>query len=447
MAAIPSPSLITQAMVILEAAINLQRHLEQHGLPQPSFEVGGRKDWQDVVDHPEILKSRSTLIDASNMLLNLALGPMDILSSLDGPAISKVDVFRTLDALGVPEAVPLEGSISIGDLATKLGVNGKILGQQLRFAYLMGMFHEPQEGFVAHTSISAAMPPLSPWTRMRQGYLMSSGAWKIPDALRVWQDTAPPGHVQIPVSLADPQGRDFWRALQEDDPDNRGMEKFSSAMKALFAGHSGNSFTPFVRGFNWAALDDGLVVDVGGGNGHIETSILKEIPPGIKFLIQDLVANEGLAKETIKHHEAGSRVEFQVHDFFGPQPSQLRPKAYLLSRILHDWQDTDCVRILQNLIPAMAEHGTKLFVMERVLPDRIGDIPNHMEQLIRTQDLLMFTLFGGGERSLSQWDALFKKADARLKIAEMQYSPLSPFSYMEVVLIKDEGLTVNGDIE
>ncbi|KAI5861165.1 O-methyltransferase-domain-containing protein [Durotheca rogersii] len=391
MASIPTPSLVAQAAAILEAATSLQRQLEQHGLQQPSFEAGGRKDWHDAIEHPEVLRARSALIDASNLMLNMALGPMDILSSLVGPAVSKVDVFRTLDALGVSEAVPLDTPISIDDLAARVGANPRLLRQQLRFAYLMGIFYEPREGYVAHTSISAAIPSLSAWTRMRLGYLMSSGAWRIPEALRIWQDSPPPGHVQVPVSLADSKGRDFWSALQEEDPENRGMEKFSSAMKALFASHSGNSLGPFVTGFDWAGLGDGLVVDVGGGNGHIEVSILNAVPSGLNFVIQDQETNRGLAIENIRQHGAADRIQFQVHDFFHPQPPHLRPKAYLLSRILHDWQDGDCVRILRNLVPGMEEHAAQLFVMERVLPDRSGDIPNHMEQLIRTQDLLMFT--------------------------------------------------------
>ncbi|KAI1400583.1 O-methyltransferase-domain-containing protein [Hypoxylon fuscum] len=437
MATIPTPTLISQATAILGAATSLQKQLEQHGLQQPSFEANGRKDWQDASEHPEILKARSALIDASNLMLNLALGPVDTLCSLTGPAVSKIEALRTLDTLRVPEAVPHEGSISVEDLGAKLSVNSRLLRQQLRFAYLLGIFYEPRDGFVAHTSISAAMTSVSPWTQMRLSYLFNSGSWKIPDALRTWQDPAPPGHVQVPVSLADQQHQDFWKILQRD---NKGMEKFSSAMKALLASHLGNSAALFVKGFNWEALGGGQVIDIGGGSGHIEVNILKEIPSGVNFLIQDLATNEIPANETIKLHGAEDRIQFQAHDFFSPQPSELQPKAYLLSRVLHDWQDTDCVRIVRNLIPAMTKYGTKLFVMERVLPDHIGDIPNHMEQLIRTQDLLMFTLFGGSERSQAEWSRLFKKADARFKIAATCHSLLSPFSFMEVVIDKGDSL-------
>ncbi|KAK7751099.1 hypothetical protein SLS62_006928 [Diatrype stigma] len=534
MAAIPTPSLVDLATTILGAATSLQQQLKQNNMRQPSFEaatadgVRGRQDWQDAVDHPQLLEARSALIDASQLMRNLALGPTAMLADLTGPAISRVDVLRTLDALGVAQAVPLpfplqeddkseDGNqpgkeeneeeiraISIHDLAAKLGVvDPGLLHRHLRFAYLMGLFYEPRDGFVAHTAASAAMPSFSPWTQMRLGRLMSRGAWEVPGALRgqgtgtgtgtgkVKKNEAP--HLPLPpVSLADPQGRSFWQILEEDDPERRGMEKFSASMKALLAGHTGNSLVPFVRGFDWAALvaaaaadaannnddssggevqdnkgeDEGvLVVDVGGGHGHVEAGILDAVPPEIRFLVQDLASNERAAHETIRKLGTGAgaeaekrarRVGFQVHDFFHPQPlpgPKPKPRAYILSRVLHDWRDGDCVRILRGLIPAMEKKeeqgggsgggGAKLFVYERVLPDRAaaatgkGDasIPNYMEQLMRTQDLLMFTLFGGGERSLADWRALFKAADERLEIAAVRHSPLSPFVSMEVVLV------------
>ncbi|KAH9905838.1 S-adenosyl-L-methionine-dependent methyltransferase [Xylariomycetidae sp. FL2044] len=433
MATIPTPTLVDQAKVILEAATSLQQQLEQRGLPQPGFEADSRKDWQDAIDYPELLRTRSALIDASNQMLNLALGPMDTLASLAGVGISKTDVFRTLNALGVADAVPLSGSIGIDSLAAQVGVDVRLLEKQLRFAYLMGLFYEPEPGRVAHTSLSAGMPEMSAWASLRLSPLCCKAAWAVPEALRTWRESpVPEGHVQVPFSLADPQERDFWTALQQDDPDGRGMEKFSAAMKAMFAGHT------FVNGFDWASLGGGLVVDVGGGNGHVEMGILDDVPSGVNFLIQDLPANEQPFRELAEKHGALDRVQFQKHDFFQPQPADLKPQAYILSRILHDWQDDNCVRILRHLVPAMVEHGTKLFVVERALPSRIGDVPNHKEQLMRAQDLLMFNIFGGGERSMKEWERLFQKADGRLKIAKVGGSEISPFSYMEVVASRAE---------
>lgn len=153
MATLPNPSLVEQANSILQAATRLQQQLDGHSLQQPSMRVGGREDWHDAIDIPEILNTRSLLIDASQAMLNLAMGPTDAINALAGPEVCKLEVVRTLDALGVPQAIPLDTGIGIRELAAALGVNESLLHRQLRFTFLLGIFHEPQEGVVAHTNL------------------------------------------------------------------------------------------------------------------------------------------------------------------------------------------------------------------------------------------------------------------------------------------------------
>jgi hypothetical protein len=80
MASLHTPSLVDQASTILQAARDLQHKLDQVGLQQPSFEPNSGGDWHDASEHPDLLKARSALIDASQTMLNLALGPMDKLN-------------------------------------------------------------------------------------------------------------------------------------------------------------------------------------------------------------------------------------------------------------------------------------------------------------------------------------------------------------------------------
>ena len=381
-------------------------------------------DWHDAFEHPDLLRTRSALIDASQTMLNLALGPADTMNSITGPAITKLEVARTLDYLGVPRAVPVREEISVRELAGKLSVSEVLLHRQLRFAYLVGMFHEPREGFVAHTSLSAALPDFSPWLQLRLSPLFTDGVYKVPEALA----TSP---VKIPCQLADPKQRDMWQILEQDYPG----DFFGTGMKSLMSGLLGRSLTPYIHGFDWQSLGPGTVIDVGGGNGHVEAHLIKEIT-NLNFIVQDLPVNAGPFKALFDQDAVQDKVKFQAHDFFQAQPPHsVPPKAYLLSRILHDWQDDDCVEILRHLLPTMESFGTKLFVCERVLPDRCSDLPNHVEQQLRTQDLLMFTLFGGGERSRSDWAELFKKADPRLAIECVKQPLDSVFSFMELVIV------------
>lgn len=429
-----SPTLVEQATAILQAATRLQQQLNDQSLPQPTFEVqGGRKDWHDASQHPDILRTRSALIDASRAMLDLTLGPMDGLAALAGPDVNKNEVLRTLDTLGVAAAVPLEGDIAIAQLAQELGVNERLLDRQLRFAFLMGVFRESRCGFVAHTASSAALPDIAPWLRLRSSLLLTNGASKVPEALAARSEDEM--QVKIPIQLADPKNRDMWTILGEDYPSGEGMRFFSAGMESMMVGLLGESLTPYVHGFDWASLGAGTVIDVGGGNGHVEVVLLPKIPSVVKFVIQDLPTNEAPAHALISKHEAHDRITFRAHDFFLPQPAaDPPPQAYLLSRVLHDWRDDECVKILQRLLPAMERHGTKLWLCERVLPARGDQVLGHIEQQMRAQDLLMFTLFGGGERTLADWESVFARTDRRLRVNVLRQPLDSVFSFIEVVL-------------
>lgn len=433
MTALPNPSLVEQANVILQAASQLQQQLDDHGLQQPSLEVGGRKDWHDAATSPEILKTRSLLIDASRMMLNLALGPTDAMSALTGPDVCKLEVMRTLDALGVPQAIPLHGDVSLKELAATVGVNQSLLYRHLQFAFLLGMFHEPREGFVAHTNLSSALVDLSPYIKMRLSPLFMKGVYKVPEALKLSRTDSG----IVPCQLADSRRRDMWQMLEEDYPQGQGMKLFSAAMKATLLSFMGPSLTPYVHGFEWESLGTGTVIDVGGGNGYVEINLVKKFP-NLDFVIQDLPTNAEPAHMLIAGHEAQGRIKFEPHDFFQPQPpQQTPPKAYMLSRVMHDWQDDDCVKILRNLVPTMEIHGTKLLVCELVLPDRAGEVFNHVEQHLRTRDMLMFTMYGGGERRLRDWMALFRKADARLTVESVK-QPLNSISSFLILGIRTD---------
>lgn len=142
-------------------------------------------------------------------------------------------------------------------------------------------------------------------------------------------------------------------------------------------------------------------MDVGGGGAHIALNIAKALA-NRKFVVQDLELNAEPANASIQQYGLEHRVKFQTQDFFETQLTNLEPAAYLLSRVLHDWPDGDCVRIIKTLLPAMQKHGTKLFIAERVLSDEVGQASTYKEWLSRAADILMFTLYGSKRRSFKE---------------------------------------------
>lgn len=115
----------------------------------------------------------------------------------------------------------------------------------------------------------------------------------------------------------------------------------------------------------WAKLpSNGKVVDMGGSHGQAMMAVAEKYPH-LHFLVQDLPA-------TIDAHPAvpemlQGRVEFAAHDFFTPQPAR-NADAYFFRWIFHNWPDKYCVRILQNLVPAL-KPGARIIVNEWVLPE------------------------------------------------------------------------------
>ena len=73
--------------------------------------------------------------------------------------------------------------------------------------------------------------------------------------------------------------------------------------------------------------------------------------------------------------------------------------VYVLSTILHDWDDERAAAILRT-IHAAGSVDTRLLIIDSVVP--AGNEPNGSKWL----DLLVLVLFGGRERSEVQWREL-----------------------------------------
>ena len=142
-------------------------------------------------------------------------------------------------------------------------------------------------------------------------------------------------------------------------------------------------------GVDWRG--DETVVDVGGGNGSLLVELLRR-QPGLRGIVFDL-------PETVRDEEAlGDRIEFVEGSFFESVPPG---DVYVLSTILHDWDDESATAILRT-IRAAATPDSRLILLEAVVPP--GNEPGSGKWL----DLLMLALFEGRERNEAQWRALLE---------------------------------------
>ncbi|ESA38711.1 o-demethylpuromycin o-methyltransferase [Leptolyngbya sp. Heron Island J] len=161
------------------------------------------------------------------------------------------------------------------------------------------------------------------------------------------------------------------------------------------------------------------LVDIGGSYGALITPILIENSQiqGILFDLPQVVNDAGTLME-----EAGitNRCEIVSGDFFISVPTN--GDAYILSQILHNFNDESCIRILKNIRRSMKEDG-KLLVIQAVIPE--GNEPCFNKLL----DLeLMIIDTGAKERTENEYREIFQSAGFHL--TEI-LSPSGPVSILE----------------
>jgi O-methyltransferase domain/Dimerisation domain len=150
------------------------------------------------------------------------------------------------------------------------------------------------------------------------------------------------------------------------------------------------------------------IVDVGGGNGSLVINLLSANPT-MKGIIFD---SPHVADGAIPRIEAAGLNDRCVSvggDFFEAVPSG--GDVYILSRVIHDWDDEHSIAILKNCRRVMSPNN-KLLLIERVLPNQIES--SSKNQAAFASDLNMLVMVGGRERSEAAYGALFEAAGFRL---------------------------------
>jgi hypothetical protein len=146
------------------------------------------------------------------------------------------------------------------------------------------------------------------------------------------------------------------------------------------------------------------IADIGGATGHILTTVLAS-HPGPHGTLFDLPHNQAGAAELIQSRGMADRVTFCPGSFFESVPGGC--DLYMLSHVIHDWGEEQCLTILGNCHRAMSA-GSRLLIVEMVLPQGNAFHPG------KTLDITMLTLAGGQERSEPEYRALLEKANFQL---------------------------------
>jgi hypothetical protein len=183
-------------------------------------------------------------------------------------------------------------------------------------------------------------------------------------------------------------GERFFEHLAAD-PDRE------AAFQASMADRAQREAADVVAAYDFAGLRD--LVDVGGGSGVLLEAILRAAP-WLRGVLVDRPEAVEKARRRLTGAGLDARCECLVGDFFDSVPPGAG--AYLLSRVIHDWDDADAHRILTTCREAMPV-GARLLLVEAIVPERAHDGPEAVRM-----DIHMLILFGARERTEAQFRRL-----------------------------------------
>ena len=187
--------------------------------------------------------------------------------------------------------------------------------------------------------------------------------------------------------------RSFWDDLSADPARSASYDAQMGADVAADA-------SAIVAAYDWGSL--GYVVDVGGGNGALLTAMLREYPT-LRGTVLDLPETAEAARKSLTAAGFAGRGDVVPGSFFDPLPAGAG--GYLLSAILHNWDDEAARAILRRCAQAAGTDGT-VFVVEKIGADG--------ESLRTGMDLRMLAYFGGRERGVAELAALAETSGLRV---------------------------------
>lgn len=226
---------------------------------------------------------------------------------------------------------------------------------------------------------------------------------------------APWGNLSEAVRTGGPQavatlGAPFfdWLAVH---PDEAGV--FTAAMTAMTHGLA-HQLADVID-----LKDARTAVDVGGASGNfIHTLMLRN--PELTGVVLDLPHAGADAVASAERLNVADRFTFVGGDFFEKVPTA---DVHLLKFVLHDWDDESGVRILRNCRDSLTPGG-RILVAELIV-DQLGT-----PGLPPLMDLNMMALSTGRERSVEEFQRLFRQAG--LKLTKVSFSA-SLVSVLEAV--------------
>jgi SAM-dependent methyltransferase len=301
------------------------------------------------------------------------------LGALDGPAL------RALVELDLPDRMHRPSTAV--ELATASGCDADALDRLLSYLASRGCVRRDRRGRYSANRVTKLLTRSGGWA----GWVQFLGApWTMTSyahllgAVRDGTDPVVAAH-----------GVDFFTYLAAHP---EAAEAFHDAMAA------GARLQALMIQGSLDLATARAVLDIGGSTGPLLAQLVSS-QPTLKGAVLDLEEARAGALETFAEAGISDRAEFIVGDFFESVPTGF--DVHIITAVLHDWGDGDCVRILRNCAAALPPDG-RIIVVDSEL------VPGARNAFAQSTDALMLAFTPGGrERTTDQFNALWEQAGLR----------------------------------
>jgi SAM-dependent methyltransferase len=267
------------------------------------------------------------------------------------------------------------------ELAEAAQVHAPSLKRVLRALTTLGVFSEDADTRFRHTDLSQTLRADHPesvraWALMLGAHFVWRPAGDLYESVR----TGTPGFRRL-------YGERFfeWTKTHPEDGAVFNAAMTSGSAQRLPAILAAYDFSRFER-----------IVDVGGGHGALLAGLLA-VSSKTRGVLYDLPAVVTGA-EALRSADIADRCEIVGGDFFESVPAD--GDAYILSRVIHDWDDAAALKILDNCRRAIRSDGRLLLV------EGVSKPPNEPDP---NKFLDVWFIGGGGcERTEVEYRALLR---------------------------------------
>jgi SAM-dependent methyltransferase len=300
-------------------------------------------------------------------------------------------------SLGIPDLL-CDGPESSAALAAACGTHAPSLHRLLRALTVEGVFAMDSEGRFRLTPVgeilrSDAPGSLRDWALLMLGDV-HGGAWgELLTAVQTGESAFKARY-----------GKDLWAYCREH-------KAHGALFDRAMAGFTDTYVASVLTAFSFAGFR--TIVDVGGGDGSLLVGILSahHAARGVVF---DLASVAERALRRVADAGLSDRCAVVSGDALTEVPAG--GDAYVLSRVLHDWDDGAAIRLLGNCQAVLKGDG-RVLVLERIVPAQPEDFlatPGPILSDTTLTDMNMMVMTTGRERTLPEYESLFAAAGLQL---------------------------------